>query len=726
MLLPHVPVRDAVKLRMKDSDKPIESLGVAIGPGAKQQACIGTLRLHFARLSRDDPPRRRFAPGGMEAFYETAIETLWSNGFGPGGSRENFRPEPRSDHDGRPGRGINAGLGRESNIAMSWGLYVSPDKTDHGFLYRLGKLTAIDYPGASSTDVYGINSRGDIVGGYTVDGVNHGFLLSKGKFTTIDYPGCVVCSLAAINDQGDIVTLIAGSDNAGHGVLYSQGRFTEIDYPGATSSGFNGNNGRGDIVGNYTLGGVTRGFVLSDGLFTTVEVPGAAFTGAYGINAGGVVAGRYRDAAGATHGFTLRDGVITTLDIPGATYTAIDAINDVGDVAGRYISSGVTHAFLLRQPDVSYTLTDLGTLTGGNFSQATYIDKSGLVAGFSNVQDQSQHAVVWREGQIADISRPGLGGPNSAIFGLNRWGQALGQAESSAADPNTEDFCAYGTGLKCLPFLYQNGFTVALPTLGGNNGTVGTINSHGEAAGLAESSVTDATCPAGKLPSGTGPQVLRFEGVVWGPGQRTIRELAPLSGDTVSEALSINDRGQAVGASGLCSNTSIPPIALGPHAVLWESDGSVHDLGTLGGTVDVESAIGNSGNSVNNRGQVVGASAMPGNKTAHAFLWTPEIGMRDLGTLDGDDKSVGAGISEHEEIVGVSFDDEGNPRGYLWRHGEMTDFNDLIPADSPLYVLWTTAINERGEVVGFGATSTGDVHAFLAKPNWRQRDIARA
>lgn len=596
------------------------------------------------------------------------------------------------------------------------GLYVSPDKNDHGFLYRLGELTSIDYPGAA-TDVYGINSRGDIVGGYSVSGVNHGFLLSNGKFTTIDFPGCVVCSLAAINDQGDIVTAVAGADNVAHTVLYSQGKFSQIDYPGAASTQGNANNARGDIAGNYTMGGVTRGFVLSNGLFTSVEIPGAAFTGIYGINADGVLAGRFRDAGGVTHGLTLREGKLTTLDVPGATYTVIDAINDEGDVVGRYTTAGVNHAFLLRQPEVNYTLTDLGTLPGGKFSQATYIDKSGLVIGLSDVADGSQHAVVWQNGRISDVSKPGLGGPNSGIFGLNRWGQALGQGESSAADPNNEDFCAYGTGLKCLPYLYQNGLAVLLPTLGGNNGTVGTINSHGQAVGLAETNVKDATCPAGKLPSGTGPQVLQYQAVVWGPGSAAVRKLSPLPGDTVGQALAINDSGQAVGASGLCSNTSIRPIALGPHAVLWESDGSVRDLGSLGGTVDVGSEVGNIGNFLNNRGHVVGASALPGNKTIHAFLWTPEIGMRDLGALDGDNKSVGAAINEREESVGVSFDAESDPRGYLWRHGEMTDFNELLPADSPLYVLWLSAINDHGEVAGFGATNTGDIHAFLAKPN---------
>ena len=38
-----------------------------------------------------------------------------------------------------------------------------------------------------------------------------------------------------------------------------------------------------------------------------------------------------------------------------------------------------------------------------------------------------------------------------------------------------------------------------------------------------------------------------------------------------------NDVGQAVGVSGRCGNTVIPPFVAGPHSVLWEADGSVHD-----------------------------------------------------------------------------------------------------------------------------------------------------
>jgi uncharacterized membrane protein len=46
------------------------------------------------------------------------------------------------------------------------------------------------------------------------------------------------------------------------------------------------------------------------------------------------------------------------------------------------------------------------------------------------------------------------------------------------------------------------------------------------------------------------------------------------------------------------------------YAVLWESDGSVHDLGGLGGAL-------NSARSINNEGEVVGAAQSPKDGTIH-------------------------------------------------------------------------------------------------------------
>jgi probable HAF family extracellular repeat protein len=362
-----------------------------------------------------------------------------------------------------------------------------------------------------------------------------------------------------------------------------------------------------------------------------------------------------------------------------------------------------------------YTVADLGTLPGGTFSQASFVNNDGLVTGVATVADGTQHAVLWKGGRIVDIGKPG--GSNSEAFGINQRGQAEIQAETSTPDPNGEDFCGYGTHLTCLPFLWQHGVMTRLATLGGNNGSVGQINTRGEVAGYAENGTRDPECGSTPAP-GHGPQFLDFEAVIWGPAQGEIRRLRPLRGDSVGLALAINDNGQAVGASGSCANTVLPPVAVGPHAVLWERDGSVHDLGNLGGTVNPALfGVGNVALSINNRSQVVGASALPGDTTAHAFLWTRAAGMRDLGALPGDDASAGVGINDRGEVVGPSIDATGNPRAFLWHDGVMTDLNTLIPARSPLFLLFAVAINSRGEVAGFGVQkSTGEVHAFLASP----------
>ena len=81
---------------------------------------------------------------------------------------------------------------------------------------------------------------------------------------------------------------------------------------------------------------------------------------------------------------------------------------------------------------------------------------------------------------------------------------------------------------------------------------------------------------------------------------------------------------------------------------------------------------------------------------------------------------IATAINNRGEVVGASVSAPGpatgNPRAFVWRNGVMTDLNSLVPADSPLHLLTAFAINDLGEIVGFGATEGGDLHGFLATP----------
>ena len=358
-----------------------------------------------------------------------------------------------------------------------------------------------------------------------------------------------------------------------------------------------------------------------------------------------------------------------------------------------------------KPPAVQYTITDLGTLPGGNFSQPFFINKNGVVSGSASLADGTQNAILWLNGQMNDIGAPGLGGPNSIAIVDNENSQAVGEAETSTSDPNGEDFCGFGTHLICLPFLWQGAKMIPLPTLGGNNGVAEAINNRAEVAGFAEDSTPDPGCPT--------PQVLQFEPAVWENG--VIHKLPTVGGDLDGVAQQINDNGDVVGGSGTCAtfNTNFLYNLVPVHALLWEK-GKATDLGNLGGITG--KAGGNIAYDINNQGQVVGTSDLQGDTTFDAFLWTRSTGMQDLKTLSGDVASVSISINDAGSVVGASLNADFNPRAFLWEEGVMTDLNTLIAGDSPLYLLTGCSINSRGEITGLGMTSTGEIHTYLATP----------
>jgi probable HAF family extracellular repeat protein len=380
------------------------------------------------------------------------------------------------------------------------------------------------------------------------------------------------------------------------------------------------------------------------------------------------------------------------------------------------MSVGITIPAEAQNPS-HYKVTDLGAL-GGTYSYAYGINNAGVVSGGAATPSQadglSQTAVLWYPG-LPPINLGTLGGAecpacNSEAGGPNAAGVSAIISEAANSDPHGEDVCAFGTHRQCLASTWKNGKLTALPLLsGGNNSQALWINNHGELAGFSETSVEDPTCA-----SITPYQLLQIEGVIWEPDGK-IRELRPLPGDTISFALGINEKGQSVGVSGLCSNTNFPfyinPGASAAHGVLWEKDGTPIDLGNLGSaSFTVPAAI-------NDEGEVVGASKVA-DGTVHPFLWTREAGMHDLGEPDG---ALATGIpcchtiNSRSEVVGFSMGPNG-PHAYLWKHGQVIDLNSAIPANSGWILLFSESINDRGQIAGWGVNPTGEAHGFLLTP----------
>jgi probable HAF family extracellular repeat protein len=364
---------------------------------------------------------------------------------------------------------------------------------------------------------------------------------------------------------------------------------------------------------------------------------------------------------------------------------------------------------------VHYKLITLGTLGGsvanpfGGINDRTWLTGDSSLAG-----DLTEHGFLWRDGAMIDLGT--LGGQNSSVGNptTNVKGLIVGNAQTGEPDPTGD--CTvnpstgeptgecWGTGFSCPAstpcqgyqnlvhgFVWKDGAMSTLPTLGGNNSGAFGANNRGQIVGVAETNTFDPNCVA--------PQQFHVEAVVWGPKPGEIRALPPLPGDVMGGAQAINDRGQVVGGSGpQCGWLPFPTIYIA-HAVLWQ-DGKPIDLGSLGGVEN------NLASAINNRGQVVGTSDLPGDVNtppfsapAHAFLWQDGV-MTDLGTLPAPlDFSSGAGnINESGQVVGTSCDASFNCHGFLWEDGVMTDLNALLPAGTALQVIAGGGINDRGEI----------------------------
>jgi len=143
-------------------------------------------------------------------------------------------------------------------------------------------------------------------------------------------------------------------------------------------------------------------------------------------------------------------------------------------------------------------------------------------------------------------------------------------------------------------------------------------------------------------------------------------------------------------------------LAHGPSASTQTSSTVAHyvitDLGTLGGTESLASAI-------NESGQVAGW-AMRSDLALHAFFY--DGAMHDLGTIGGTE-SAAWGVNRVGTVVGQSLSVLGNTKAFVYSDGVRRSLGTFGGADAAAY-----AVNSDGDVVGT-ANTTNDIayHAFL-------------
>jgi len=154
-----------------------------------------------------------------------------------------------------------------------------------------------------------------------------------------------------------------------------------------------------------------------------------------------------------------------------------------------------------------------------------------------------------------------------------------------------------------------------------------------------------------------------------------------------------DSNGTSINASGQIAGIS------GDHAFLY-SGGTMTDLGVLG------TGIFSLGLGINNSGQVVGVSATDFDELEHAFLYSGGT-MTDLGTLGGT-RSWAFSINNLSEITGFSYTSNA-VHVFLVSGGIMSDLGTLGGAFGEGF-----GINDSGQVTGISDTTDDEFqHAFL-------------
>src|SRR5262249_51783377 len=311
------------------------------------------------------------------------------------------------------------------------------------------------------------------------------------------------------------------------------------------------------------------------------------------------------------------------------------------------MSTGAASAFA-----ASYSITDLGNL-GYPTARAAGINEHGQVVGTSYLAQRveynvgcvprhrpcfvhPEHPFLWSEGKISDLGTLGNGlfAEATAINGL---GEVAGFSNLKNGERHA--------------FVSRNGKLTDLGS-SGQESRAFAINDSGVVAG-----------------SGGSPGEGHTDAVLWNNGKVSDLGLLPGEGGIFTDASGINNSNEVVGSGDNKESME--------RAWLWRN-GTMTDIGTLGGPQA-------SANAINNAGQIVGF-AQTSTDADHGFLYQ-NGNMTDLG-LNIDPNA----ISNNGVIVGQG----GCGNAIIVSNGICRDLQTLIPAGSGYELQKALGINNKG------------------------------
>jgi probable HAF family extracellular repeat protein len=355
---------------------------------------------------------------------------------------------------------------------------------------------------------------------------------------------------------------------------------------------------------------------LTDLGYIEVDSYGDTYSAAIDVNEHGVVAGISTQGQSDVHGTEHYYGFVTDLGTLGGPDRESEAraINDAGQIAGwSDQSSGGTRAFRWE----SGTMSNLGVLTGGFYSEAYDINELGDVVGYSDTST-NYRAFMYSGGVLRDLGSL-IGGDGSLAYAVNDAGQATGYAD-------------YGTDSHAFLYDWDTNVMTDLGTLGGTRSYGRNLNEAGDVIG--EANIVGDTA---------------YHPFVYRDG--VMKDLGILPGGIYASADRISPSGLVIG--GASATMSFPH---NDHPVLWIND-VIKDLGDMGDTNGRITGVHDNGDAI---GYQYDASM---NSTC--FLYDAATDSKKvLGTLGGN-RCETADWTESGLIVGTSKTSTGDDHAFI-------------------------------------------------------------